>query len=317
MCAALEKLLRLEDPASKLVVDSWEYITEYDASELVPEKAQHLVNLEPIKDEKLAKRFGPLMRPMTLPGVSNVLKHYRALTKIAAQTADPNPNHAHLILEDDVCFDGNIRTNLENALRHPQRPADADILFCGYPHTIPQREKEPFIAIDGVFEVLPGCDSYIVSPAVAKRLLTDFVPFKFVYNVQLSYLIAKHGLKAYMCRPNLFVEGSKLGIYTSAIQMNNILAYNQAYVEMLQIVQKPAFVAEDKEKMDALYAACKFPNHPDMLYIRGVFYMKDGKYHQAKEVFDKAYEEYMKGGLKLDKTSLFLKRYIDVFKFVQ
>jgi hypothetical protein len=312
MCNALEGLLRTEirEGGSQLVLDSWEYVTDYPVSELVIDKVQKLVNLDPLTDEKTAK-FSQHIRPLTLPAVSNLLKHYRALTKIASSPA--SADHAYLVLEDDVCFDGAVRANLEKLLVSDH--ARADILFCGFPHTIPS--EEPIVPLDGVFDILPGCDAYIIKPSTARILASKMVPFKFGCNLQFSYMAASLGLNLYMCKPNIFIEGSKLGICTSTIQVNNALMYNQAYVEMLRIVQKPSFAIEDKERMEKLYELSKFPQHPDMLYIRGVYFLKDGKFHQAKEVFDKAYESYLANGVELSKNSLFLKRYIEVFKYVQ
>jgi hypothetical protein len=317
MCEALHKIIgSMED-----VHVTFEYIEERDPDTLQVNAMNSLVNLEPLKDVSYADDFNGLLRPLTIPSLSNLLKHYEAYGKIkehakAERKEKSDEKHMYMVIEDDTCFDNKVARNLQRVLRHEQLPADYDLVFLGFPHTLPV--PKDFLEIREIFKVIPGCDSYLVSPSCAEKLHSHMVPIKFIGNIQLSYLIAKLELRAYMSHPHVFIEGSKLGIYSSTINPNNSLIYNSQYAELAQILgKKEELTLQEKERFEKVWDECRFKENPDVMYLRCLYYIKDGKYSQAMSLCDETFDECKKRGVIMNRQSAFLNRYIDLCRMVQ
>ena len=296
---------------------NFQYITAHEADSLTGIPSGELVNLDRLPDEPENAEFNRLLAPMTLRSVSNNMKHLAAMRIIQGKS----DKELHLILEDDVCFADTVVAQLEEVMRGmAAHIPDADLVFVGFPGIPLTLNGIPFVPTTEVYRVLPGCDSYFITPQAAGRLCSNYLPSKFVNNAQLSYMIQLHGLKAYMSTPHVFIEGSKLGTYVSSLNPNNMLIYNPAYREMFEIVHKErngTFDQDDKNKLDALWAQISFKGHPDFMYLKGLYMLKDKQFAKSKEIFEKVFHIYQDNKCILSRDCLFLSNYIELSKVFQ
>jgi len=165
--------------------------------------------------------FDKFISPMNINNISNYLKHIHAYEGIIKS------QKAAIILEDDVIISSEIN-DLVKALHETTH----DIVFCGQPFT--QLPTETFSPIKNLtnMTLLPSCESYFIRPNVASILIKDMLPIVYTTNIAISASISAHNMDAYKMYPNAFIDGSKLGKYTSRINNNNILLFNTKYNEL-------------------------------------------------------------------------------------
>jgi GR25 family glycosyltransferase involved in LPS biosynthesis len=295
---------------------SFSYVTDFEPEALTSIPVGDLVNLDPFPEPDFAE-FNRLIRPMTLRSVSNNMKHMTVMRRIGQ--SQHGSDDFHLVLEDDVCFADTISeqlTDIMKKLRSNEAP-EWDMVFLGFPGIPSSDPSVQFVPMNEIYRVLPGCDSYFIKPACAAKLASFYMPMKLINNAQLSYLIQVHNVKALMSTPHVFVEGSKLGIYVSVLNPNNLLIYNPIFREMFEIVHKEAYVEEDKKKLDVLWEKTPFKSHPDFLYLKGLFLLKDRQFSKAKEIFERVFRMYTDNKCIIRKDSVFLNNYIELCKVFQ
>jgi hypothetical protein len=265
--------------------------------------------------------FKPLVKNMHVRQVSNTMKHVAALRRASNHDGGGNSRFS-LILEDDALFGDNVLTALGYAVK--DAPGDADIVFLGLPST-KQPPKEGGAVFDDVltlFGTLPACESYLVTPEAAAKISTAMLPVRFQTNVQLTYAIKTLGLKAYLAVPNVFVDGSKLGVFTCSVDPNNRLMWNQHYCQMEAIVRNVAAYnisggAECDAEFQKAWNDQPFKEHPDVLALKAVHLVRMGRHAEAHPVFATALELYDRNGSIVSNTSEFLRNYIAIFRVLQ
>jgi GR25 family glycosyltransferase involved in LPS biosynthesis len=292
------------------------YVTQFDPEDVSCMNPASLMDITPSEDTVLNTH----LRPLSIPALSNALKHCAALRAISNNTS--TDDDYNLVLEDDVCFSEGVTKQLSAAI-DKLRSGDAwDIVFLGFPAVRDANDKSPEVpTIENaltVHKVLPGCDSYFVSKRGAARLSKDFLRIKFEGNIHLTYLIKKGNLDAYVYTPNIFVEGSKLGTYISSINTNNLLIYNQVFREMFSLVQmNTAYTPQDIVNFGKLWEMTPYKEHPDFMYLKALFLLKQQKYNESKVIFEKCFEQYKKNNCVINKDSVFLNNYIELCKVIQ
>jgi len=73
----------------------------------------------------------------------------------------------------------------------------------------------------------------------------------------------------------------------------------------------------DLSKFEALFNEAEYNTSPDMLYLKGLAYLKFNKIMEAKGVFDDTYNKFCENGCSLNKTSSFMNNYINFFRVLQ
>lgn len=275
--------------------------------------ASALTNLDPSQcpDERLR----PLVRNMQLRQLSNAAKHLEAIREIASN------GRLGLIVEDDcMCTD-----QLGEALRRvvSAMTPDVDVVFLGLPSP---RSPEPggavsFDDVASVFNILPTCDSYIVTPAAAQKIAAAFVPVRFPTNVQLTLMIRTLGLRAVISVPNVFVDGSKVGVHAATLDPNNRLIWNQSYCQMDMLVRgakEEPYTGERQEQFQRLWDSQKqFHEHPDMLTLRAEHLVRAGKYRDAEHVYSLALESADRNHCVVNNASELMRGYTALYKHIQ
>ena len=283
-------------------------ISEFDPVDINQPLIQQTVDYAHFKDEDgdIKKGFNQFIRNMHVFQLSSSLKHLHAIRKIS----EADPNDKHIVIEDDVLYDGKLCITLERVIRN--LPEDYDIVFLGIPNSTLQL-KDNMPKFEKQVNLLPFNDSYIITVDAAKKIVDKFLPIKFVTNIQLSYLIKTLELNSYTVTPNVFIDGSKYGNFLTTLTPNNILLFNPDYM----MVKNSLPDNTNKPEIERIVNETWLNQHPDFMHLKGVYYTYQKKYDEAIKVFEKALDLYQKTGKILNKDSVFLKDYMRVSKYIQ
>jgi hypothetical protein len=273
----------------------------------------------------------PLVGPMHQRHLSNALKHHEALRRIAATAGtsegDRTAPRFALVLEDDAVFvDGQMQDALRRAV--DGAPADAGIVFLGLPSLSAapasgddSRFEDPLVVYSG--QVLPACDSYLVTPGAAAALAAAYLPVRLAgAAAQLTYLLRRGVTRAVFAAPNAVVDGSKVGVATSSLNSNNRLLWNQPYCRLDEIVRRGRTLACEGENQPyageaefaAIWEGCSLKEHPDGLVLLGDHHSLASRYAEAEDAYGKALEGFTRDGCIVDRSTEFMKRYMLLYK---
>ena len=161
-----------------------------------------------------------------------------------------------------------------------------------------------------------SCESYFIRPNIATILLKDLLPIVYTTNVALSASFSANDLKVHKIFPNAFIDGSKVGKFISRINNNNILLFNTKYNELYQLI-RPENTSIDLEQFESIFKTAEYNTSPDMLYLKGLAYLKSNKIAEAKNIFDDVYNKFCTNGCSLNKSSSFMNNYLNFFRVLQ
>jgi hypothetical protein len=296
-----------------LKINKFIVVDDYDPVDIDINIIKKMVNYDKIEQPELAV-YNTLLRNLHVNQLSNTMKHLKALQLISLCP----DNEINIVLEDDILYEEKICLSLERLIS--QMPMKYDYIFLGMPTTTEMKPSVEFIFQDThkIFKVLPLCDSYIVSPNAARATTTHYHPIKFVNNVQLSYVIDKLGLSSVQSIPNLFVDGSKYGVFVSRVCPNNPLIFNNDFSFLASLLQKnEPITKEEHDKINTLLQTSPIKNNPDFMYCECLYHTLCKNYQLAKKRYEDAYKVYMSNACIITNESQFLKDFIRVHKFLQ
>ena len=288
-------------------------IEDYAVETLNKDILQNLIKMEKIEDEKYAS-YNNFLSNMTSQSISKTLKHYKAYQEIKKNKAED----LNMIIEDDVDFEHTeFAKNFDIIIEKLDN--DFDICLLGLPSSTDFIEANTINIIESnkIYNTIPGADSYLISNKCAQLLAKELVPIRFDLNIQLSYVTLKNKIKVQQCSPNIMVEGSKIGIFKSTVNVNNIPIYNFKYKEVSLLIAKPELDADDLSKLNKLWDDEILKNNPDFIYLKALYLFKLEKYKESKDLFDQVYKVYKGLCLPITKDTNFLNNYVEIFKFVQ
>lgn len=281
-----------------------------------------IVDVDPNKMKVIRPDFEKHVRSLHIRQLSNALKHHEAIKKVATyQNDSSSPSSSSmckysLILEDDAMFSKNVADIAKTVITNA--PMDADIIFMSLPS--PCGEDSPiFHDTMSLFQgCIPACDAYAITRSAAEKLASAMLPIRMSTNMQITFLIQTLSLKTYVSNPNVFIDGSKLGVYTSSIETNNKLIWNQSYCAMEEIIKSVTIpVEEKKELFTKALTNQPFGEHPDMLYMHAKFLTNIGMYTDARKEYEKAMQMYERDRTLMNNSSEFLRDYMSLFKHFQ
>lgn len=316
MCRALEHRL-----ADRFDVRAT-YITQHEPDDISHEQLKEHFDLTPPTDAP-DPVFSTLVRSLHIRHVSNLLKHLAALRAVASFCGDDTEGTAHqLVIEDDAVYNQDVADRLVDTLGLVTDAA-ASMVMLGLPVLVSADEGKSSSThelrledVSNTFRVLPVCESYLVTPNTAKAIADAFLPCRFANNVQLTYAAAKAGAKIHAVVPNVFVDGSKVGVYISSLTANNRLFMNDDYNSLLAIVRRESFSDADMAEALKIYDQSRFKSHPDMSLLIAAMESKAGRHAKAIQLMSKLFDVYRNNGALLGADSDFLRSYIAMHRFV-
>lgn len=290
-----KKVAELCERISKLYDTKVTYISEHEPEEITHDKIRESVVLEKINNPL----FDSLLRNLTAKHVSNGFKHHKALQLIASNTrfsAYP------IVLEDDPLIVDSFNTDISKFLE--DIPSSWNIVMLGLPGN-----STGFQPLTDVYKALPVCNAYMIKPSVASKLSNTFLPLRYITNIHMSYSLQAFDIVPLLYSPQLFIDGSKYGIYVSTLTPNNELLFNKDYVQAKRQIS-------DKCYKDALFTIQSSPvkNHPDFLHLKGICELEVHGKEAAKQTFEEALRIYDENNAITNNESSYLTDYISLFR---
>ena len=309
----IKRLERLANDDTTLKINV-HIVDEHQPDTINVNNIKNLVKIEKLQDNENTF-YQNFVKQMSLEILSNTFNHFKAIQQISKNQS----NSYNIILEDDVVYSDKIFVQMNTLINHVQS-LDWNIIFLGQPSdkSIQSMSGLSLNDMEDTNLLLHCCESYMIHTETAKDLLLNFFPIRFSYNVQLSYLINKHKYKCMKIFPNICGDGSKMGVYTSSILINNVLIFNDIYKEIYILLEKHLTFDDDMVKI----VKEKFSNNtnkenPDFVYLEALFYKRIGDIEKARELFETAMGLYEENLVPMNNTSTFLKNYIELYKVLQ
>jgi GR25 family glycosyltransferase involved in LPS biosynthesis len=308
----IDQLKKLAEEVNDITINI-HTITDHQPEDINVNNIKNLVKLEqlPEGENTFYQKF---VKQMSLPVFSNTFQHFKAIQQISKTS----PTDFNMVLEDDVVYSQKIFTQLATLIEN-LKSVEWDILFLGQPsEKAPITNNLQLTDIDTTDLLLHCCESYMLTSKVAKDMLINFFPIRFVYNIQLSFLIDKHKYKVLKIFPNICGDGSKMGDYTSSILLNNVLIFNDLYKKIYIQLESPTPLTKDELKeVETLFYENPRKQNPDFIYLEALFNKKIGNIEKSKLLFESAMVFYEEGCVPMNNTSTFLKNYMELFRVLQ
>lgn len=127
----------------------------------------------------------------------------------------------------------------------------------------------------------------------------------------------------FVVSPSIFLDGSKYGTCTSAVNTNNRLSWNPWYIRMFSLVRKPGtsletpMDAETQAAVENTYASMNYSHHPDAQYLYALSHIRCKNYEKARDLMTAALRTYESNGCILNRGSEFLNVLCDLHKHLQ
>ena len=291
--------------AESFDLESFEYITSNDPNEITDTIS---VDQSPIpSDNGNFERLNTFLRPLKVVHVSNAMKHKQALEAIANATDEKT---IHLVIEDDSLKQSTEADFLDKAMT-TFSSEKLSVMFLGIPPGVAARNGKQLVS--DVYNALPCCDSYFITPKAAKTTLEHFTPLKFPTNIQLTYALAKAQVITYMSAPAIFVDGSKLGVFASTIDSNNRLVFNGHFVAIAKAIQDNL----PEETIDALFTKAEPKWHPEFMHLQASYEKNKGNFRQAEQYYSEALNQYIAFGGIIDNQTELLRDFMRLYRHLQ
>jgi hypothetical protein len=257
--------------------------------------------------------FDKMIAPLSVEEISNYEKQREAWKRIGDGAADD----LSLVIEDDTF----LLPNMEHALKElfAVDHSTYDVLTLA----ISSNDVRPGDKLDIInvrksinnFKILPSKDAYMISKHAARKLLDQTETIKFHMRHQLSYVFHKdQDIKLVHPSTRIFLEGSKIGIYTSSVHPNNILNYNQEYMELFKLMNTGNL---DAQHIRRLYKQIAHLQNPDAMHVYGVLLFQAKEVKEAQDVLLEAIDLMQKQQGVMTFRSDLLNNLINIHEFTQ
>jgi len=115
-----------------------------------------------------------------------------------------------------------------------------------------------------------------------------------------------------------FIEGSKLGLYPSAVNPNNYLFLNNNYIALKQLSEKKELTYEDIRNAEKIYSDSQNIPSIDIQGLIGTIYFNFKDYKKAKEYMNLSLNNLKKcKGYSIMKNNELLNNTINVYQYEQ
>lgn len=289
-----------------IFINEVQVVDNYNVKDLNASNVKNLIRQQkPEESDEVEMLFERFQRPLNLANVSNYLKHFTAIEKTVKS------NIPSLIIEDDVI----LSKDCAKLLSDPSI-FEKDVVAFGQPFTSkPSSKYTKMCNFNTNMALLPTCDSYFISVRAANAVIKRMLPIVYQTNISLSLNFNREGMEVFKTFPNAFIDGSKVGKFTSSINNNNVLLLHSTYNKLYAMIQGE--VEFDETRFNVEYDRSEYPESPDLMYLKGLALLKMNKVEEAKKIFDIVFEKYCEDGCVLNKTCSFMGNYMNFFRVLQ
>lgn len=271
------------------------------------------VKFEKDLSENADIHYNNLISQLNMHEISNIEKHRNIYNVIN------NEDELHFIIEDDVVINQQYLIYIEEFFEKLGKNEfiDWDILFT-CTASINEKPME-LIPSRTSFKVMLSKSSYFIKPALAKSLMNYLEVFTYNMKVGLSKFIWDNKeVKSFVLNRHTFMEGSKIGIFTSSIHTStNYLYQNASYVHLAKMTANEKISGDQIKEAEILFERIKDMNNPDIFHTMGLLYYKNQNFEKAKELMTEACYQLKEGDGIIAKSSEILNNAINVYQHDQ
>ena len=126
-------------------------------------------------------------------------------------------------------------------------------------------------------------------------------------------------IKAFKDGINIFMDGSKYGLFLSVLNPNNALLFNNEYMKAKILNDKGIndLSANDKKDLEKIFKESMIAGNPDLMHLHALYKIKNNNFKEAEEIFENALKVYQAYNCILNHESQFLRDYIKNYKNLQ
>jgi len=276
------------------------------------------VNYDKFTDNNI---YNDLIMPLNVCQISNFEKHRYIYKLILENTKDTNENDIndlHLIIEDDIIILKDYINNISEFIDdlNTSQNDDWDFLFTCL-NVVNNPDK--YININELYNIIISKSCYIIKgKELCEKLYEATNTFKLNIKLTLSKFIKDNNYKALSYNKITFIEGPKLGLYTSSVNPNNYLFLNNNYIELKKISEKKELTEDDIKRAEKIYSDSLNIQSIDIQSIMGIIYYNYKNYKKAKEYMCASLNSLKKcKGYTIMKNNEILNNTINIYKYDQ
>ena len=236
-----------------------------------------IINLN--NDDIDDKEFKGLQTKFNYNQLSNLFKHKKAYEMI--KNKNDNEKTHNFIIEDDILLMENNNENNFIEFIKKLHKIDYDILLtCCISNN---NKKGIDYLLSSVHNKILQCkSSYFINKNTANDLYEYLNVIRFNIKLSISKFIFdnKNIIKSYVLNKPTILEGSKVGIFTTTINTNNLLIQNNYFIDFINMLNDDKIDIKKCEEFYEMYGK----NNADFQHILGIKYYKNKQYKEAIEI---------------------------------
>ena len=232
-------------------------------------------------DEIEDKDFKELQSKFNYQQLSNLFKH----KKVYEIIKDKDNNNHNFIIEDDIILIENDNENNFKDFLKKFNKIDYDILFTC---CILNNNKKGIDYLLSTLQnkILQSKNSYFINKKTANDLYEYLNVIRFNIKLSISKFIFdnKNTIKSYVLNKPTILEGSKIGIFPTSVNSNNLLIQNNYFIDLVHMLNDDKIDIKKCEEHYEKYGK----NNADFQHILGIKYYKNKEYKKALEILKSA-----------------------------
>jgi GR25 family glycosyltransferase involved in LPS biosynthesis len=264
------------------------------------------------------EQFNSLISPLNVNQISNIEKH-KAIYQAICKNDSGDGKNLHFIIEDDVLVGEDYVHNVKMLFKNlkEDKLTEWDILFT----CLSEMEKGETLSLKDSrkqYKFLLCKSSYFIRPFLASRLNRYLETFKHnLKNAISKYIWDNKEVRATVLNKHTFLEGSKIGLFTTSLNNSNFLFQNGHFVQLAKLVNNDVITDEIAKEAEALYKQLEKFENPDILHTMGVMYYKRKDYENAKKYMTDACDKMRENFGYVSKASEILNNAINIYQYDQ
>lgn len=259
--------------------------------------------------------FSKMVHPLTLHEISNFERHRLAFVTIG----EASNNEYHFVIEDDIHILPLMEQNWIEMLEvlSNTQPSQYPFILLSLANELQSNHKMQLVSYEQLPNkqpLIPSKEGYFITPECARSLAEYTKMIQLNMRHTLSYWIfTEHPSISYPSK-RLSFDGSKLGIFPSTIHPNNILIFNQEYMEMLRMLSEEP---KDVAKIHKNYKTIDRLQSADAMHLYAVLLYQSKQYDDANTYFKKAIDTMVQQKGCINRQSELLHNAIEFYKHTQ
>ena len=232
-------------------------------------------------DEIDDNEFKQLQTKFNYQQLSNLFKHKKAYEMIKNKN---NDNHNFIIEDDIILLENDNENNFKEFLKKLHK-IDYDILFtcCIFNNN---KKGLDYLLSTLQNKILQCKNSYFINKKTANDLYEylNVIRFNIKFSISKFVFDNKKTIKSYVLNKPTILEGSKIGIFPTTVNSNNLLIQNNYFIELINMLNDDNIDIKKCEEHYEKYGK----NNADFQHILGIKYYKNKQYKEALDILQSA-----------------------------